>query len=122
MSARFELVFDGSGKFHFDLRAPEGNVLLSGLPCESKVMVEDDVLRARNALRDDSRMVAHHVDNGRHFVVIKARNGTVLARSPQVTSDAQLTELIERIHLAAAHAPLADLTSPPRPRPEAWLG
>ena len=114
MPARFELVIDDRGKFHFDLRAPEGAVLLSGLPCDSKVMVEDEILRARNALRDASRIVAHHSDISRHFVVIKARNGSVLARSPQVESDGKLMELTEQICAAAASAPIADLTQPAR--------
>ena len=112
MPARFELVVDDRGKFHFDLRTSEGGVLLMGLPCDSKVMVEDEILRARNALRDASRIVAHHNEHSRHFVVIKARNGSVLARSPQVESDGMLTELTERICAAAASAPIADLTQP----------
>ena len=110
MPARFELVSDSTGKFHFDLRAPDGGVLLSSLPCDSKIAVEDDLIRARNALRDASRIVAHHRADDRHFVVIKARDGSVLARSAQVASDSQLTELTDQICAAAANAPLADLT------------
>lgn len=118
MPARFELVLDPRGKFHFDLRAPEGVVLLSGLPCDSKMMVEDEILRARNALRDASRIVAHHADSSRHFVVLKARNGSVLARSTPVESDGQLTQLTEQICKAAASAGIADLTTK---RPESSL-
>lgn len=114
MPARFELVVDDRGRFHFDLRAPEGAVLLSGLPCDTKVMVEDEILRARNALRDASRIVAHHNDSSRHFVVIKARNGSVLARSAQVETDEKLTALTAQICEAAASAGIADLTQPAR--------
>lgn len=109
MAARFEVVLDGGGRFHFQLCAPDGDVLLTSLPEASKIMVQNSVLNARNSLRDPERMVAHNAEDG-HFGVLKDRHGEVLARTPRVASAEALEELLERVRVAGTSAPLVDRT------------
>ncbi len=110
MAVRFELVLDPNGKFHFQLRAPEGEVLLQGLSCDSRIMAQNDVLHTRNSLQDEAHVVGHVADDGTRFVVVKDHDGTVLARSPHVSTQPMLEELLTKIRNAAVNAPLVDLS------------
>jgi uncharacterized protein YegP (UPF0339 family) len=107
MSARFEIVQGPDGKFLFQLRGNDGSVLLHSLSCDSKIMAQNEVLHARNSLRDDTRLVEHSADDGTSFFVIKDRNG--IARSAHVGSSNELAALIELVRSTAQHAPLVDL-------------
>ena len=87
-TTRFELVSDHD-HLTFNLRTAEGQVLLTGL--------------------DPSRLVAHEAPDGSHWFVLKDADGSVLARSPHVTTKAALDELCTRILAVAASAPIVDL-------------
>lgn len=114
MATRFEIVHAHDDTFSFQLRTADGEVILSGLESPSKIMTQNEVLHLRNCLRDDSRMVPHEDDAGMRFVVVKDRDGTVLARSPKVHSEDDLVQLEQRM-IAAASAPMVDLARKPRP-------
>lgn len=107
MATRYEIVHDNDA-FHFQLRLADGDVVLRGLDSTSKIMVQNEILHLRNALRDDSGMVPHQDEQGRHFVIVKDRDGTVLARSKRVADEAALEALTE-VLLGAAHAAIIDL-------------
>jgi hypothetical protein len=109
MVARFEISQDTDGRFHFQLRASDGSVLLNSLPGDSKIMAQNEILHARNAVRDPERIVPHHAQDG-HFLVLKDRDGSVLARSPRVDSAAALDALAVQIRDAASAAGLVDTT------------
>lgn len=109
MATRFELVQDPSSKFHFQLRAADGSVLLLGLPCDNKLAAQNELLHTRKSLRQQDRVVEHTADDHTQFVVIKDGDGSVLARSQHVASPAQLKALVETLCGAATGAPLIDL-------------
>lgn len=110
MSARFELVQDPSGKFHFQLRGASGEVLLQGLACDGKIAAQTEVQHVRKALQDPMLLVDHAAADGTHFVVIKDRDGSVLARSPHVASEAAILAVCAEITSTAEKAPLIDLS------------
>jgi uncharacterized protein YegP (UPF0339 family) len=109
MSIRFELVQDSSSKFHFQLRAEDGSVMLLGLPCDNKLAAQNELQHTRSSLRDAARVVEHLANDQSRFVVVKDEDGSVLARSQHVPSASHLTTLVEAIRLAASGAPLVDL-------------
>ena len=108
MATRYELVFEHDATFRFQLRHADGEVILRGLDSTSKIMSQNEILHLRNSLRDDSRMVRHTAKDGTQFVVVKDRDGSVLARSKNVATEAELDELVESL-LGAAGAPIIDL-------------
>lgn len=109
MSIRFELVQDPNSKFHFQLRAEDGSVMLLGLPCDNKLAAQNELQHTRSSLRLPERVVEHTGHDQTKFIVIKDEDGSVLARSPHVPSASQLTVLVESIRGAASGAPLVDL-------------
>lgn len=104
MTTRFE-ISASADRFCFRLLGDDGDVLLQGLPCEGKIAAQNEVLHARNAIRSPERLVAHVDEEGRHFMVLKDRDGTVLARSTRVASELERDRLQATIRAAAA-APL----------------
>lgn len=109
MSARFELVLDPSGKFHFQLRGAKGQVLLQGLACDGKIAAQTEVQHVRKALQDPDLVVDHDAKDGTHFLVVKDHDGSVLARSPHLAAEALSTLRLE-VAITAEKAPLIDLS------------
>ncbi|MFN3241733.1 MAG: hypothetical protein ACE37K_09500 [Planctomycetota bacterium] len=109
MANRFEVVLEHDDTFLFQLRTKDGDVVLRGLGSPSKIMTQNEILHLRNSLRDDARRVPHESADGEHFLVIKDRDGSVLAKSPRVASKEALEGLEQRI-LDACGAPIVDLT------------
>jgi hypothetical protein len=109
MNARYELVTDPQGRFCFRLIDREGRVILSGLPSAGKIAAQSDILHARNSIRAGDRLVTHEA-GGKHFVVLKDKDGSVLGRSPQVDSPEGLTALVALLGELGAQAPLVDAT------------
>jgi hypothetical protein len=108
-STRFEIVPDHD-QLTFHLRTTEGQTLLTGLASNSKIMLQNEILHARKALRDPSHLVKHTGNDGSHWIVLKDLDGSVLAKSPHLPSDTALDEVIDRVLAVAATAPIVDLT------------
>ncbi|HEB53695.1 MAG TPA: hypothetical protein ENI87_10625 [bacterium] len=100
---------DDGGSFFFQLRTGDGEVILRGLGTTSKIMTQNEILHARNSLREEERLVPHQADDGKWFAVLKDRDGSVLARSPRVEGREQLEALVERLQRHAG-APMVDLS------------
>lgn len=107
MATRFEVTHD-AGQFLFVLRGADSSVLLRGLPGDSKIMVQNEILHLRRALGDPTRVVAHG-DGTNHFVVIKDTDGSVLAKSPHQATREALDDLLATVRKAAVTAPTIDL-------------
>jgi uncharacterized protein YegP (UPF0339 family) len=110
MAARFELVLDSAGRFHFQLRGADGGVLLRSAAARSKIMAQHGVLHARSALRDPARVVPWQAANGAPRVVVTRADGSVLARSPELPDASAIHAVAARIRDAGDRAPIIDLT------------
>jgi hypothetical protein len=108
-STRFEIVPDHD-QLTFHLRTTDGQTLLTGLGSNSKIMLQNEILHARKALRDRSHIVKHAGDDGTHWIVVKDLDGSVLAKSPHLPTPEALEEVIARVLAVAATAPIVDLS------------
>jgi hypothetical protein len=108
-ATRFELVLDHD-KMTFQLRTHEGQTLLTGLgSTTSKIMLQNDILHVRRASTDASHLVEHEGKDGTHWVTVKDKDGSVLAKSPHVATVAAMQEIKARILAVVAAAPIVDL-------------
>lgn len=119
MAARFELVLDQVGRFHFQLCAQDGEVLLTGMAEKSKIQAQSDVMHAREALRDPARIVRRVSADGRHYCELLDRHDGSFARSTAAPTTTALEALMSRIGELGAGAPLVDRT---RKRSESAAG
>ena len=110
MNARFELIKDGTDRVRFRLLGTEGELLLAGLPCRGKIAAQNEVVHARRSITAGDHFVPHTDKNGKHFVVLKDDDGTVLGRSRVVAREDDLSMLIERIVEYAESANIVDHT------------
>lgn len=109
MANRFELTVDHDQIF-FQLRAATGEVLLRSLGSNSKIMTQNEILHLRRALQSPQQLVNHQAADGSHFLVVKDKDGSVLAKSPHVDNLAHLRELTDKVLAIYAGAPIVDLT------------
>ncbi|MBX3462074.1 MAG: hypothetical protein KF830_02810 [Planctomycetes bacterium] len=110
MATRFELVLDDAGRFHFQLRSPDGDLLLRSVGCDGKIKAQTAVLHARSGLRDPERSKAEADAEGGHWVVVREADGALLARSPRLGDAAAARALLDRIRGLSDTAPIIDLT------------
>lgn len=110
MSSQFEIVVDERGKFHFQLRGPDGVILLRSVSRRERGTTEIEIAQTRAVLNDVTRMIPYLAYDGSHFLVLKDQHDRVLAQSPRVPSRAALVTVGKRIKSTSANAPLVDLT------------
>lgn len=110
MATRFELVAEDD-QVHFQLRGADGSVLVKDVGGSSgRIGAQNGILHLRRAVQDPTHMVEHRGKDGSRFLVIKEANGDVIARSAHVDSPERLAALAREIPIAAANAPIIDLT------------
>ncbi len=112
MTARFELVVDGRGKFHFQLRSKDDEVLLRGMSCANKALAEADVSMTRKAMYDVKQLIPFMSHDSGHFLVLKFDADKTLARSSRVSTPEELAVIARRIRAVPEDAPLIDNTTP----------
>lgn len=110
MNSRFELHGDDMGRVSFRLTDGSGDLLLQGLPSTGKVAAQAEVMHVRSALSGEERVVTHRNADGRHFVVVKDKNGEVLGKSRLVDTAAELPDLVAAILDIGRRAPIIDCT------------
>jgi uncharacterized protein YegP (UPF0339 family) len=110
MNARFELVLDNRGKFHFQLRGHDDEVLLRGGSCATKAMAEIDVAHTREVMRDVKHLAPFRSYDGGHFLVIKYDDDKMLARSSRVPTARELALIAKQIRTIPTDVPLVDLS------------
>lgn len=108
MNSRFELHSDDMGRVAYRLMDGSGDLLLQGLPSAGRVAAQAEVMHVRSALSGEERVVPHQNADGRHFVVVKDKNGEVLGKSRLVDAEEQLPDLVAAILDMGRRAPIID--------------
>ncbi len=80
MAGKFEIKEGASGKFRFNLKAGNGQIILSSESYESKQGAEKGVESVRKNASDDNRYEHKTAKNDEAFFVLKAGNGEPLGR------------------------------------------
>lgn len=110
MAARFELVLDHTGRFHFQLRSPAGCVLLRSVAAPSKIRTEEGIRDLRTALRDPARIGPWQGADGFLRILVTGPDGSLLAKSPRLTDMKMVPRVAGYIRAAIEDAPVVDLT------------
>ena len=114
MNARFELICDDSDRIHFRLLDTEGHPLLTGGPTNGKITAQNEVLHARSAIKDERFLPQS--DNGKHYVILQDKDGSDLAKSCKVDSEAEIPALLTAIRECGAAMAIIDHTKKRRSR------
>jgi uncharacterized protein YegP (UPF0339 family) len=104
MAAKFEIKEGGGGKFRFNLKAGNGQIILSSEAYETKKGAEKGVESVRKNATNNNRYERKTAKNDEAFFVLKAGNGEPLGRSETYSSNSAMENGIESVKKNAPEA------------------
>jgi len=111
MAAKFELKQGSSGQFMFNLKAGNGEVILTSELYKEKGSAEQGIDSVRANATDDSRFEHKTSKNGQPFFVLKAANGEIIGKSEMYSSASAMENGIASVKKNAPSAGLDDKTA-----------
>lgn len=97
MAGKFELKVAANGKYHFNLKASNGQIILSSEMYESKAAAENGIASIQKNAADDGRYERKESSNGKPYFNLKAGNGQVIGKSEMYESTASMENGIESV-------------------------
>ncbi|HQZ95252.1 MAG TPA: YegP family protein [Pyrinomonadaceae bacterium] len=104
MAGKFELKVSANGKYHFNLKAGNGQIILSSEMYESKAAAENGIASVQKNGGDDARFERKESSNGKPYFNLKASNGQVIGKSEMYESVASMENGIESVKKNAPDA------------------
>lgn len=104
MAGSFVIEKGSTGKFHFNLRADNNEVILTSETYEAKAGAENGIAYVRTNSQDDARFTRKTATNGSPYFVLTATNNQVIGTSQMYSSTAARENGIKSV---AANAPTA---------------
>lgn len=106
MAGKFDLKVSPSGKHMFNLKAGNGQIILTSELYESKAAAVNGIESVKKNASDDGRYERKTATNGAPYFVLKAANGQIIGKSEMYSG----TEAMEKgIASVKANAPAAQV-------------
>ena len=105
---KFEIKKDKAGKFRFNLKAGNGQVILSSEAYNSKSACDNGIESVRKNSADDGRFERKTAKNGKAYFNLKATNGQVIGASQMYASNASMENGIASVKNNAPDASVDD--------------
>lgn len=97
MAGKFEINSSSKGKFFFNLKASNGQVIFSSEMYESKAAAEKGIISVKNNADNDARYERRESVKGEPFFVLKAGNGEIIGRSETYASTSAMENGIDSV-------------------------
>jgi uncharacterized protein YegP (UPF0339 family) len=110
MAGIFELKTTAANKFHFVLKAGNGEIILQSQQYEAKAGAENGIESVRTNGPLDERFERKTAKNDEPYFLLKAANGLVIGQSETYSSTAAMENGIESVKKHAPDAKLKDVT------------
>jgi uncharacterized protein YegP (UPF0339 family) len=110
MSGKFELKKGKSGKFMFNLKAVNGQVILTSQTYTSKVAAKNGIESVRTNGSKDASFEQKASKNGEPYFVLLAANKQIIGKSEMYSSKASMLNGIASVKKNAPEAMVEDLT------------
>lgn len=107
---KFEITKRKSGEFQFNLKASNGQIILSSEGYSSKGACQNGIESVKKNSQDDSKFDRKTSTNGKPFFNLKATNGQVIGNSEMYESVASRENGIESVKKNAPDAETSDLS------------
>jgi uncharacterized protein YegP (UPF0339 family) len=111
MAAKFELKKSQSDKFLFNLVAPNGQVVLTSEPYESRASALTGIETVRRNAQQGVRFGRLCAKNGAPYFTLKAANGQIIGQSQMYSGEKAREVGIEAVQAHAPQAPVDDQTA-----------
>ena len=110
MAGKFEIKKSANGKFHFNLKAGNGQIILSSEMYETKPACENGIESVRKNAGEEKRFEKRVNSKSEPYFILKAGNGQEIGRSEYYSSDSACQNGIESVKTNAPEAPVVDST------------
>ncbi len=110
MAAKFDLEMSANGKFMFNLKAGNGQVILTSQMYQSKTTAEEGIESVRRHSADDANFERKTSKSGQPYFVLKASNDQVIGTSEMYSGEAAMENGIASVKANAPSAAVADKT------------
>lgn len=110
MPGKFEILKSTAGNFRFNLKAGNGQIILSSESYETKAGAQNGVESVKKNAADENHYERKKNKNGDPYFVLKAGNGQEIGRSESYSSEAGMESGIQSVKNNAPDAEIVDLT------------
>ena len=110
MAAKFELKAAQGGKFVFNLKATNGQVILSSEIYESKKAAANGIESVRKNAATEKRFEKREARNGEQYFVLKAANGEIIGKSEMYKAMRSVDKGLASVRKNASEARLVDIS------------
>ncbi|RKS98068.1 YegP family protein [Chryseobacterium defluvii] len=100
-----------NGDFQFNLKAGNGQVILTSQGYGSKTACENGIESVKTNAQDDSKFERKTASDNRYYFNLKAANGQVIGNSQMYESENGMENGIESVKSNAHHASVEDETN-----------
>lgn len=107
---KFVITKRANGEFQFNLKAGNGQIILSSEGYSTKTSCENGIASVRKNSQDDSRFDRKTSANGKPYFNLKATNGQIVGNSEMYESEASRDNGIESVKANAPEAGIEDQT------------
>lgn len=108
---KFEITTRKNGEFQFNLKAANGQVILSSEGYTTKASCTNGIESVRTNSKDDSRFERLTAKNDSPYFNLKAANGQIIGSSQMYSSEAARDNGIESVKTHAPDATVDDQTA-----------
>jgi uncharacterized protein len=108
MPGKFEIKTAKNGKVHFNLKASNGQVILTSEKYESRAAALKGIESVRKNAGDAKRFERKDAKDGSSYFVLKAANGEPIGRSEMYSTKRSMENGIASVAKNAAAAAVAD--------------
>ena len=107
---KFEITTRKNGEFQFNLKATNGQVILTSEGYKTKASCLNGVESVKKNSQDDNRFVRKESTNGKPFFNLTATNGQVIGMSQMYANKVNMNNGIASVMKNAPEAEIVDLT------------
>jgi uncharacterized protein YegP (UPF0339 family) len=106
----YDLKKDKSGQFTFNLKAGNGQVILTGQSYASKAAAQDGIASVQTNGGDDANFEKKDSSAGDPYFVLKAKNGQIIGKSEMYSATAARDNGIASVKSNCSSTTINDLT------------
>jgi len=108
MAGKFEIKAGKSGKFRFNLKASNGQIILTSEAYESRSSATKGIDSVKKNAVNANRFERKTAKDGSSYFVLKASNGELIGKSEMYTTARAMENGIASVGKNAPDAPVAD--------------
>ena len=105
---KFEIKKDKAGKLRFNLKAGNGQIILSSEAYESKASCNNGIESVRKNSQDDARFERKTAKDGSPYFNLKASNGQVIGNSEMYSTASAMENGVASVKKNAPDAEIED--------------